>query len=85
MPYTKDELIAKIKAIDEKLDALGESDVISYSVGGVTLNKKEYADFLEKRREGYVKMLEGISVEDVSAVDYEISRFGEDKSKYVGD
>jgi hypothetical protein len=85
MPYTKDELIVKIKAIDVKLDALVESDVISYSVGSVSMSKIQYAEFLEKRRAVYVDMLKGVSTEDVSAVDYGISRFGEDDSKYLGD
>lgn len=85
MPYTKAELIAKIEALNTSIDALTSSDVMSYKVGDFQVSKSQYAEHLVKQRDYYQKLLDGIAEENVSAVDYDIDRFGDDNSNYIGD
>ncbi len=82
MAYTSDELQTKIEDIDDKLNALTDSDVIDYRIGEEYVTKSEYAKYLLELRKQYVEELDRISSESIDGIAYEMDEFGRDRSDY---
>ena len=82
-------LLSQIEAIDTKLTDLIDNpqQVMSYSAGGKSVSRYQYAQFLLTLRETYCKRLAefGYATEDISSVHVDINEFGTDRTIFVGE
>ena len=85
MALSESQIQAKINAIHDKLAELVENPQVDYQIGNKRVNASQYHAMLMKELEYWEKKLKEIPTEDVSSVDIEIDKFGQDKSEYEGD
>lgn len=85
MALSESQIQEKIDAIHTKLDELRENPQFNYQVGNKRVDAGQYHKMLLDELAYWEKKLKEIPKEDVSAVDYDIDQFGQDKSEYEGD
>ena len=85
MPFSEEEIRAKIEEIQAELSQMAENPQVDYQMGQKRVSASQKQEQLLKQLHYWEQKLKEMPSQSVDSFQVEIDQFGQDKSKYSGD